>query len=407
MTGGISAGRQRRVPRKGAAKKWETLVAAFIGIALMLSFTVACSKDSGGSSSSSTSQGEVLLTAATEQGPDPLTTAPMASAPNPQLAQPVTEPNVTIDVPKPPQPKQTSGGGPGLYGGTNDNAKCDPKGIVDFLAAHSDKAKAWVDALNKDPDVKLPNGQPLTVQTIPEYIGSLTSLVLTTDTRVTNHGFVNAPPVANPFQAVLQKGTAVLVDNKGVPRTRCLCGNPLLPPQAVSGKVVYKGNRWADFNLTQIYYIIKVDVALKVFMVVQCSNWGKPCNCPLVPNRITITTYGPPPTSTGSGSEAPSGEVTESTGSVETPDTPADDTGTSAVPPAAGNGPPPADKRCQSENYDNCNDDGSARSGGGGDTGGNQGNGNAPAGDPGTAPKANICDSYPSMCENGKVIEHQ
>src|SRR6185436_18143448 len=32
------------------------------------------------------------------------------------------------------------------------------------------------------------------------------------------------------FLAVLRRGTAVLVDDEGVPRVKCYCGNPLLPP---------------------------------------------------------------------------------------------------------------------------------------------------------------------------------
>ncbi|MGH3907098.1 MAG: DUF6777 domain-containing protein, partial [Pseudonocardiaceae bacterium] len=42
------------------------------------------------------------------------------------------------------------------------------------------------------------------------------------DTRVTNHGYRDGK--ATDRQAVLQAGTAVLVDEKGRPRVKCGCG---------------------------------------------------------------------------------------------------------------------------------------------------------------------------------------
>jgi hypothetical protein len=69
------------------------------------------------------------------------------------------------------------------------------------------------------------------VSDIESYVGGLTSVRLRFDTRVTNHGFSDGE--ANPFQSVLQAGTAVLVDGEGVPRAKCNCGNPLLAPAAL------------------------------------------------------------------------------------------------------------------------------------------------------------------------------
>ena len=54
------------------------------------------------------------------------------------------------------------------------------------------------------------------------------------DTLVVNHGFADGR--ATPRESVLQKGSAVLVDDLGVPRTRCACGNPLTrPPTEITG----------------------------------------------------------------------------------------------------------------------------------------------------------------------------
>lgn len=82
--------------------------------------------------------------------------------------------------------------------------------MISFLNSNPAKAKAWVDALNADPEVALPDGSKFTVAKIPQYIGSLTPVVLQADTRVTNHGYKDGK--ATVLQSVLEKGTAVLVD---------------------------------------------------------------------------------------------------------------------------------------------------------------------------------------------------
>src|SRR5690606_26057357 len=60
---------------------------------------------------------------------------------------------------------------------------------------------------------------------VDEFISALTPVVLTTDTWVTNNAYRDGR--ATPYQAVLEAGTAVLVDDTGSPRTKCSCGNPL------------------------------------------------------------------------------------------------------------------------------------------------------------------------------------
>jgi hypothetical protein len=69
---------------------------------------------------------------------------------------------------------------------------------------------------------------------------------LRVDTRVTNHGFRNGR--ATPRQAVLQAGTAVLVDETGLPRVKCGCGNPLAAPQPVATTPTYNGPQWTGFS---------------------------------------------------------------------------------------------------------------------------------------------------------------
>ncbi|HEV3124671.1 MAG TPA: DUF6777 domain-containing protein [Candidatus Dormibacteraeota bacterium] len=129
---------------------------------------------------------------------------------------------------------QVVGTVPGLYGGTRSVSSCNKQMLIDFLVANQDKARAWATAEGITPDQ------------IPAYIGGLTPVVLRSDTRVTNHGFTNGQ--ADPYQSVLQAGTAVLVDAYGVPRARCYCGNPLTPPVPVATAPTYTGNPWPGFS---------------------------------------------------------------------------------------------------------------------------------------------------------------
>jgi len=112
---------------------------------------------------------------------------------------------------------------PGVYGGSRDTQVCDVVTLTSFLTdpANADKAEAWAGVLDID------------VADIESYISGLTAVRLRWDTRVTNHGFRDGE--ANGFQSLLQAGTAVLVDDTGVPRVKCNCGNPLGEPTALDG----------------------------------------------------------------------------------------------------------------------------------------------------------------------------
>lgn len=118
-----------------------------------------------------------------------------------------------------------NGTDPGLYGGSRDTQVCDVEALVEFLAAseNEDKASVWAETLD------------IEVGEIEDYLGTLTAVRLRWDTRVTNHGFTDGE--ANAYQSLLQAGTAVLVDDEGVPRVKCNCGNPLLEPESLGGDV--------------------------------------------------------------------------------------------------------------------------------------------------------------------------
>jgi hypothetical protein len=97
----------------------------------------------------------------------------------------------------PPTAAASSAGGPvsynasllGLYGGTRNYKTRDANKLIAFLEQNPSKAAAWASTL--------------AIQTtqIKQYVEKLTPVLLPTDTRVTNHGFVNG--VADPIQSVL------------------------------------------------------------------------------------------------------------------------------------------------------------------------------------------------------------
>jgi len=103
------------------------------------------------------------------------------------------------------------------FGGSGSNRVCDRDKLIRFLEDNPAKLREWARVLGISP----------TKRAVRRYIAKLHPVTLTKDTAVTNHRFVNGR--AEPFQAILQAGTAVLVDKYGVPVVRCFCGNPLRP----------------------------------------------------------------------------------------------------------------------------------------------------------------------------------
>ena len=209
-----------------------------VAVLLAVAGLAGCGSSGGGSTTSSTSASGVT-------GSSEVVAAPVSTAGN----NPFT-PKVGNDRPgvRPPASASSSSGGPvsynsslpGLYGGTRNYSSCDKPRLVTFLEQNPAKASAWATTLG--------------IQTtqISKYVSRLTDVILRTDTRVTNHGYVNG--VADPIQSVLEAGTAVLVDQYGRPVVKCYCGNPLTPPVLYSSPV-YTGPLWVGFSTTNITII--------------------------------------------------------------------------------------------------------------------------------------------------------
>ncbi len=129
---------------------------------------------------------------------------------------------------------------------------------VRFLTADNAKARAFAQAA----DIEQAG--------IPEYLRGLTPVVLRADTRVTNHGFRDGR--ADSFQSVLQAGTAVLVDDHGMPRVRCGCGNPLASPRAAKGSPVHKGEPWSGYQPNQVVVIEPTTHVINNLLIVNIAD---------------------------------------------------------------------------------------------------------------------------------------
>ncbi|MEU7028322.1 DUF6777 domain-containing protein [Streptomyces sp. NPDC046275] len=192
--------------------------------------------------------GEVFLQNTSASGPDPFTRSTARAD------------NATVSPPALPSPsggdanatRSVQGSTPGLYGGTHRTAACDVEQQIRFLSDEPAKNAAFASV------VGVPANQ------VPGFLRSLTSVQLRVDTRVTNHGFSGGR--AAPFQSVLQAGTAVLVDDHGVPRVRCACGNPLTPPVAQkSPKPV--GQAWPGYRTSNVVYVRPSVTVINVFVI--------------------------------------------------------------------------------------------------------------------------------------------
>jgi len=146
---------------------------------------------------------------------------------------------------------------PGVFGGSLDETTCDKDQLVTFLTSEPDKAVAWASVLGMD------------VDDITAYVEELTGVNLGSDTRVLDHGFSDGKLVAR--QAVLQRGTAVLVDARGVPRVDCYTGNPLRQP-TVSEDETFIGTPWTSFDEAEVVVIADAPEPIESFEVVSVDD---------------------------------------------------------------------------------------------------------------------------------------
>lgn len=198
----------------------------------------------GGSGATDTkSSREVFLQPVAAPGPDPFTdsTAVADSAADASPVARTAQPEGSAPTGTTQAVRSISGSMPGLYAGTARVAGCDVDRQIDQLTSDPAKARAFAQA------------EGVSQASVPGYLRGLAPVVLRADTRVTNHGFRDGR--ATGFQSVLQAGTAVLVDNRGVPRVRCACGNPLKPAATTQGGSRTGGRPWSGYRPAQMIVV--------------------------------------------------------------------------------------------------------------------------------------------------------
>ncbi|SQI33834.1 Uncharacterised protein [Rhodococcus coprophilus] len=222
---------------------------------LALTALVVGACGSGGSQEPAT----VRLQVATSQGEYPWTgpllppQAPVAvPPPAPDAVEEAGDP-VSADGAVPSVPGDRAA----LYGGSLERTLCDRNAMVDTLEGDRSKADAWRGVLE--------------VADIRGYISKLSPVLLRADTRVTLHEYRDN--AASPVQAVLETGTIVLVDNRGVPRVRCARGNPLSSP-VMTADAELEGRTWPGLNPERLFVVQPAEKPVEELRVVDIMTGG-------------------------------------------------------------------------------------------------------------------------------------
>ncbi|MEU0202378.1 MULTISPECIES: DUF6777 domain-containing protein [unclassified Streptomyces] len=200
----------------------------------------------------------VLLPAAA-RGPDPFTdsTATTTATPPPAPRTPRAADGAVRVLAALSGLRSLSGATPGLYAGTERSGSCDIGRQVGHLTRDRATARAFARVAGVSP------------AGLGDYVRALTPVVLRADTRVTGHGYRAGR--AGAYQSVLQAGTAVLVDDRGVPRVRCAGGNPLLPPAAMRGTPVTRGTPWPGYRPGAVVVVTPAPRAVTGFTIVDVA----------------------------------------------------------------------------------------------------------------------------------------
>ncbi|MDX2764828.1 PASTA domain-containing protein [Streptomyces europaeiscabiei] len=156
------------------------------------------------------------------------------------------------------------GNTPGLYGGTQKPKVCDVRKLEEFLTAPDNKKKAqeWARIVGVD------------VDGIGHYLDELTPVLLRHDTLVKNHDYKKDRAV--PFDALLEAGIAVLVDDQGLPVVKCSCGNPLRAfeenPERIDVEFAGGNKEWKGYDRSAVVVVKPAPEQLKEIKLVDVED---------------------------------------------------------------------------------------------------------------------------------------
>ncbi|HEV7468132.1 MAG TPA: DUF6777 domain-containing protein, partial [Candidatus Dormibacteraeota bacterium] len=245
--------------------------------------------------------GEIYLAPASSTGPNPFTASlmtPRATSlpPTPTAAPPqapadaappdagaatppvaATGHGATISAGSAPATALTSvdGSVPQLYGGRMGAGRCDTRLLVRVLDGDGDRGRAWAVAEGIDAGA------------LHDFVDQLVPADLLDDVRVTDWHHLDGHGVA--VQVVLQRGTTVLVDHFGVPRVRCLSGDPLTLPDRVRRTARFVGEAWEEFRPGTLIVIVPAPRMLPTLVLLETGS-GQPFGRPVGGGRSDIDT---------------------------------------------------------------------------------------------------------------------
>jgi hypothetical protein len=152
--------------------------------------------------------------------------------------------------------RNPAGNTDGLYFDMNGTGSCNRTQLATSLQGDPELAAGWATPLG------------ITAAGVADYITTLTPARLRADTRMTAHGWSGGQ--AEPYAAVLQAGSAVLVDDRGVPRVRCADGAPLANAQPVADP--YFDAAWPGFDPNALVEVRPAVTAIPEFGLVDTAG---------------------------------------------------------------------------------------------------------------------------------------
>lgn len=235
---------------------------AFSGFSLANGLPVAEESAQEETAAAVTETVDVALAPAAAIGANAFATTQWASPADPAVAQEATGTAPGGDA---QAVTAVDGSDVGLYAvpwGTSYSTGEAPSLLVE-LNAEPARAEAFVQALNSDPDLGW--GGTLAVADLEAYLKQLSQVALAEDTWVTHHAYAGGSATAT--QAVLQKGSVVLIDRYGVPRVRAVSGDPLTAPEVGEGVgiVASAGKAWPDFEPSAVVAVSPAASVLNSF----------------------------------------------------------------------------------------------------------------------------------------------
>jgi hypothetical protein len=200
----------------------------------------------------------VVLLAAGDVGAAPFT-SPAADPPTRSLADfAAAVPDVAVDPDEPLQVGVRRGDEPRLFAADRGPEVCDRARLAASLQGAPSVATAFAAAVGVD------------LGELDDWVGTTTAVVLTGDVRITAHRYDAG--VADAYQAVLQRGTAVLIDELGQPTVRCLSGGPLAQAEPVRGEVRFEGEPWRGFRAADLSTIAAAPDPVERFVLADVES---------------------------------------------------------------------------------------------------------------------------------------